>query len=51
MKKNKKARNDSAMIKETNVKDMADNFKKGPEELDLAIDHVACEKSMLPAVV
>ena len=51
MKKNKKVKNDSAMIKETNIKDMVDNFKKGPEELDLATDHVTCEKSVSPDIV
>ena len=51
MKKNKKVRNDSAMIKETIVKDVADHFKKGLEELDLEANHVTHEKHVLPDVV
>ena len=46
MKKNKKVRNDSAMIKETNIKAIADHFKKGPEALDLETNHVACDKNL-----
>ena len=51
MKMNKKVRNNSAIIKETNVKNMTDNFKTEPEELVLATDHVTYQKCVLPDAV